>query len=167
MVSSHRPVPKKTHKQQYLSLSPSESVLKDDDVELDFSDVFGPLPEEAGDVVFDEPAVIYTRSHSLVGPSSIGSHSFKLSKLTLRETEDSVDLVECLEGESLKGNDEVFGSDSERSPEGGLVVKVSGVVGLDDFEVLKVVGQGAFGKVYQVRKKESSEIYAMKVMRKD
>ncbi|KAH0927655.1 hypothetical protein HID58_019911 [Brassica napus] len=155
MVSSHRPVPQKTHKQQYLSLSPSDSVLKDDDVELelDFSDVFGPLPEEAGDVSFDEPAVIYTRSHSLcpvanknvtgkhlfltitppqavlkenleldfsdvfgplpedstdvafdepavihsrshslVGPSLITSHSFKLSKLTLRETNDSVDL---------------------------------------------------------------------------
>ena len=163
MVSSHRPVPNKTRKQQYLSLSPSDSVLKDDDVELDFSDVFGPLPEEAGDVAFDEPAVIYTRSHSLVGPSSIGSHSFKLSKLTLRETEDSVDLVECLENE-FSGGDDV---DSERSPEWELVVKVPGVVGLDDFEVMKVVGKGAFGKVYQVRMKETSEIYAMKVMRKD
>jgi ribosomal protein S6 kinase beta len=40
-------------------------------------------------------------------------------------------------------------------------------VGIEDFEVLKVVGQGAFAKVYQVRKKGTSEIYAMKVMRKD
>lgn len=39
--------------------------------------------------------------------------------------------------------------------------------GLDDFEVLKVVGQGAFAKVYQVRKIGTSEIFAMKVMRKD
>ncbi|KAF8052806.1 hypothetical protein N665_1503s0002 [Sinapis alba] len=164
MVSSHLPVPKKIHKQQYLSLSPSVSLLKDDDVELDFSDVFGPLPEEAGEAVFDEPAVIHTRSHSLVGPSSIGSHSFKLSKLTLRESEDSVDLVECIEG-GLK--DDFSGTDSDGSPEKVLVVKVSGVVGLDDFEVMKVVGKGAFGKVYQVRKKETSEIFAMKVMRKD
>uniref|UniRef100_A0A1J3DMK8 non-specific serine/threonine protein kinase n=2 Tax=Noccaea caerulescens TaxID=107243 RepID=A0A1J3DMK8_NOCCA len=168
MVSSHRPVPIKTHKQQYLSLSPSNSVLKDD-VELDFSDVFGPLPEEANDVVYDEPAVVYSRSHSLVGPSSFGSHSFKLSKLTLRDAEDSVDLVECLEGESLKENDEFSGNDdtdSDKAPEGDLV-KVSGVVGLVDFEIMKVVGKGAFGKVYQVRKKDTSEIYAMKVMRKD
>ncbi|XP_013617252.1 PREDICTED: serine/threonine-protein kinase AtPK1/AtPK6-like [Brassica oleracea var. oleracea] len=167
MVSSHLPVPNKTHKQQYLSLSPSVSLLKDD-VELDFSDVFGPLPEEAGDVVSDEPAVIHTRSHSLVGPSSIGSHSFKLSKLTILETDDSVDLVECVEAESLKyefsGTDE---TDSDVSAEKDLVVKVPGVVGLDDFEVMKVVGKGAFGKVYQVRKKETSEIFAMKVMRKD
>jgi p70 ribosomal S6 kinase len=40
-------------------------------------------------------------------------------------------------------------------------------VSIEDFEVLKVVGQGAFAKVYQVRKKGTSEIYAMKVMRKD
>lgn len=33
---------------------------------------------------------------------------------------------------------------------------------------MKVVGQGAFGKVYQVRRAgTSSEIYAMKVMHKD
>ncbi|CAN8260035.1 unnamed protein product [Cochlearia groenlandica] len=160
--SSQRPVPIKTHKQQYLSLSPSSSVLRDDDVELEFSDVFGPLPEEANDVAYDEPAVVYSRSHSLVGPSSFGSHSFKLNKLTLRETDSSEDLVECLEDELLKEND----TDSEKASEGDLV-KVSGVVGLEDFEVMKVVGKGAFGKVYQVRKKETSEIYAMKVMRKD
>ncbi|CAH8356422.1 unnamed protein product [Eruca vesicaria subsp. sativa] len=164
MVSSNLPVPNKTHKQQYFPLSPTVSLLNDD-VELDFSDVFGPLPEEAGDVAFDEPAVIHTRSHSLVGPSSIGNHSFRLSKLTLRETDDSVDLVECLEGELLK--DEFSGADDTDSDGSTDVVKVSGVVGLDDFEVMKVVGKGAFGKVYQVRKKETSEIFAMKVMRKD
>jgi len=37
----------------------------------------------------------------------------------------------------------------------------------DDFEILAVVGQGAFGKVFQVRKKDSGEIFAMKVMRKE
>ncbi|KMT17414.1 hypothetical protein BVRB_2g038690 [Beta vulgaris subsp. vulgaris] len=42
------------------------------------------------------------------------------------------------------------------------------IIGVDDFEVLKVVGKGAFGKVYQVRKRGvSNEIYAMKVIRKD
>ena len=154
MVSSECPVAKKnvTGKHLFLTITPPHAVLKEN-LELDFSDVFGPLPEDSTDVSFDERAVIHSRSHSLVGPSLITSHSFKLSKLTLRETNDSVDLVECLEGES---------SDSEKAVE-----KVSGVVGIEDFEVLKVVGQGAFGKVYQVRKKESSEIYAMKVMRKD
>lgn len=40
-------------------------------------------------------------------------------------------------------------------------------VGLEDFEVMKLVGRGAFGKVFQVRKWGTTEIYAMKVMRKD
>ena len=160
MVSSECPVANKnlTGKHLFLTITPPQAVLKED-LELDFSDVFGPLPEDPADVAFDEPAVIHSRSHSLVGPSLINSHSFKLSKLTLRETDDSVDLVECLEGESSCNED----TDSEKA----VVEKVSGGVGIEDFEVLKVVGQGAFGKVYQVRKKETSEIYAMKVMRKD
>jgi len=40
-------------------------------------------------------------------------------------------------------------------------------VGVDDFELLKVVGRGNFGKVMQVRKKDTGRIYAMKVLRKD
>lgn len=39
-------------------------------------------------------------------------------------------------------------------------------LGPQDFELLRVVGQGAFGKVFQVRKRDSGHIYAMKVMRK-
>mmetsp|Transcript_18992 Transcript_18992/g.21462 ORF Transcript_18992/g.21462 Transcript_18992/m.21462 type:complete len:383 (-) Transcript_18992:1930-3078(-) len=38
---------------------------------------------------------------------------------------------------------------------------------LDDFELLKLVGRGTFGKVIQVRYKKNEQIYAMKVLRKD
>ena len=41
------------------------------------------------------------------------------------------------------------------------------VAGPREFEVLRVVGRGGFGKVYQVRKIGGSEIFAMKVVRKD
>ena len=37
----------------------------------------------------------------------------------------------------------------------------------DDFEMLCLVGQGAFGKVFQVRKKDTGSVYAMKVMKKE
>jgi serine/threonine protein kinase len=37
----------------------------------------------------------------------------------------------------------------------------------DDFQLLQVVGRGNFGKVMQVRKKDTGRIYAMKVLRKD
>ena len=42
----------------------------------------------------------------------------------------------------------------------------STVVTLDDFELLRVVGRGTYGKVMQVRKHDTGELYAMKVMRK-
>jgi serine/threonine protein kinase len=37
---------------------------------------------------------------------------------------------------------------------------------LEDFELLAVVGAGGFGKVWQVKKKDSGQIYAMKVLKK-
>jgi len=37
---------------------------------------------------------------------------------------------------------------------------------IDDFELLKVLGKGSFGKVMQVRKRDTNRIYAMKIIRK-
>lgn len=145
-------------------------------IELDFSDVFGPVTvdlnntgesvEEVNELVYDDPPVIYTRSHSLVGPSSCVSQSLKLSKLTIHETEDSLELVDYVDGEAIKDIKESSFVEESLKDEGGNLMKSQGV-GIEDFEILKVVGQGAFAKVYQVRKKGTSEIYAMKVMRKD
>lgn len=36
-----------------------------------------------------------------------------------------------------------------------------------DFEKLRVIGRGTFGKVFQARKKDTGRIYAMKVLKKD
>jgi len=36
----------------------------------------------------------------------------------------------------------------------------------DDFKIIKVIGRGTFGKVFMVKKKDNSEIYAMKVLKK-
>eukprot|EP00456_Euglypha_rotunda_P056226 TRINITY_DN4612_c0_g1_i13.p1 TRINITY_DN4612_c0_g1~~TRINITY_DN4612_c0_g1_i13.p1 ORF type:complete len:352 (-),score=53.39 TRINITY_DN4612_c0_g1_i13:106-1161(-) len=38
---------------------------------------------------------------------------------------------------------------------------------VDDFELLKVVGKGSFGKVMQVRKKDTGKIFAMKILKKE
>jgi serine/threonine protein kinase len=38
--------------------------------------------------------------------------------------------------------------------------------GPEDFEVLKLIGKGTFGQVFQVRKKDTLRIYAMKVLSK-
>ncbi|KAM1095191.1 hypothetical protein ACFX13_010275 [Malus domestica] len=168
-------------------LFPMETVdaAASDHLELDFDDVFGPLPvpisvevnsanfastEDATELIYDDPVVIHNRSHSLVGPSSFVNQSLKLSKLTISDTEDSVELVECVKGDTIKEFQEPFIVDGVNEKPLEIIdenpMKIESV-GIEDFEVLKVVGQGAFAKVYQVRKKGTSEIYAMKVMRKD
>ena len=38
--------------------------------------------------------------------------------------------------------------------------------GPDDFSILKLIGKGTFGQVFQVRKKDTQRIYAMKVLSK-
>jgi len=35
-----------------------------------------------------------------------------------------------------------------------------------DFEILEMIGEGSFGKVFRVKKKSSGVIYAMKSMKK-
>ncbi|KAF9107014.1 AGC protein kinase Gad8 [Mortierella sp. GBA35] len=37
---------------------------------------------------------------------------------------------------------------------------------IDSFDLLKVIGKGSFGKVMQVRKRDTNRIYAMKILRK-
>ena len=39
-------------------------------------------------------------------------------------------------------------------------------VGPNDFQILKLIGKGTFGQVYQVKKKDTERIYAMKVLSK-
>ncbi|KAJ0088213.1 hypothetical protein Patl1_31565 [Pistacia atlantica] len=195
MVSSQTQLPgltksrmcKPLQTQLFFPVNTADDVVSDT-VELDFSDVFGSVPvqtslicgdlensvldiAEVSEIIYEDPVVIYNRSHSLVGPSSCVSESLKLNKLTLHETEDSEELLDCVKGESIKefgesSVEEVVSSDGLLENFDGCSNKVLSV-GIEDFEVLKVVGQGAFGRVYQVRKKHTSEIYAMKVMRKD
>jgi len=53
----------------------------------------------------------------------------------------------------------------------GISTKVSSLninkISNDDFINVKVIGRGSFGKVYLVRKKDTGEPYAMKILRKD
>lgn len=55
---------------------------------------------------------------------------------------------------------------SEQKDNLGPLLENSEKVRLDDFELLKVLGRGSFGKVMQVRKKSNNKIYAMKILKK-
>jgi len=52
------------------------------------------------------------------------------------------------------------------NPFGEAFKKTNQSLSVDDYELLKVVGKGSFGKVMQVRKKDTGKIFAMKVLKK-
>ncbi|KAF2316022.1 hypothetical protein GH714_040817 [Hevea brasiliensis] len=137
--------------------------------DFDFSEVFGPLTphpnqsqspstsasSSSSSAFIRDPLVIHNRSHSFVGPSPrytpSSSSPFQIQEEDL-ENENEV----IVEEDDKKGKSELVGSK----------------IGPGDFEILRVVGQGAFGKVFQVKYKrrncgDGDGIYAMKVMRKD
>ncbi|KAI1107591.1 kinase-like domain-containing protein [Jackrogersella minutella] len=69
----------------------------------------------------------------------------------------------------LRGN---LDTTPEKTPTGEVFVEASYQrtekkhYGPDDFQILRLIGKGTFGQVYQVRKKDTGRIYAMKVLSK-
>merc|ERR1712154_516709 len=66
---------------------------------------------------------------------------------------------------------ELTGSDEEDINELKHVKDIKDIVDVkhvnaEDFEFLKVIGRGSFGKVMQVKKKDEGEILAMKILKK-
>ncbi|KDP31171.1 hypothetical protein JCGZ_11547 [Jatropha curcas] len=145
------------------------------DPDFDFSEVFGPLtphPNQSyspstststsSSAFIGDPPVIHNRSHSFVGPSP--RYTLSCSLPFQIQEED----LEIGNENDIEEDDDKKGKKSEE------VSSCSPKIGPSDFEILRVVGRGAFGKVFQVRKKGSDcgdgdgdGIYAMKVMRKD
>ena len=56
---------------------------------------------------------------------------------------------------------------TEKSEEIKLTAfKKQGPVRFSDFEIIEMIGEGSFGKVFRVRKKNNGATYAMKSMKK-
>ena len=64
---------------------------------------------------------------------------------------------------STKGGDDEGDGNSSALFSDGTSKKIS----VEDFEIIRVVGKGSFGKVYQVRKVGTNDVYAMKEMSKE
>ncbi|KAL4184903.1 hypothetical protein AMTRI_Chr10g227920 [Amborella trichopoda] len=131
--------------------------------EFDFAESFGPLTSKAP-VTPHDPETLCARSHSLVGPSPrFTTHlpSFNCFSLSSDDSDEDEDEA-CPIGKSMDGE----GIGSPNREKNGPVDQRERM-GPHDFEILRVLGRGAFGKVFQVREKQSSNVYAMKVMRKD
>lgn len=73
---------------------------------------------------------------------------------------------------NLDSKSPVLFSSEKMSKLQGMLGKVGvgnplGKIGPDDFEPLKVIGQGTYGRVILVKRKSSDELFAMKVLNKD
>lgn len=150
--------------------------------DFDFSDVFGPQPSSSSSSSLlpsseDDPQIIHHRSHSFVGPSPRFTRS---NSLPFKSFDPVLDSDSSEEDEIIGGGNTPI--EDAHSPHVLLVEKGKEEVrkiGPGDFEILRVVGKGAFGKVFQVRKKihdvdengvgssGDDGILAMKVMRKE
>jgi len=96
--------------------------------------------------------VVYKTEHrgdsNLHTLSTYGLH--KMEKMTITSDSDSVD-----------------GDDRPQNEQKAANTRRHSSVGLEDFFLLKVIGKGSFGKVMLVRKRDTQQVYAMKVLAKE
>ena len=59
------------------------------------------------------------------------------------------------------------GGDSDLSNQYENLLRPNKKISLNDFELVKVIGRGSFGKVYLVRRNGTENFYAMKKLKKD
>lgn len=162
------------------------------DPDLDFSELFGPvmLPTSssspsAAPIFLGEPQVIRNRSHSFVGPSprftSSKSLPFLQQEFQLDDSDDEDDESGKIEDvcggpepqqDHLNTSNNTTTTATSREEEEEEPKQLMKKIGPGDFEILRVIGKGAFGKVFQVRMNRGAfingdGIFAMKVMRKE
>ena len=82
---------------------------------------------------------------------------------------DTADFINKNMSEISDGNKKVSGSkiDKKRSNTIFSKHKTIKTVSLEDFQIMKVLGRGSFGKVTLVQYKQTGEYYAMKSLKKD
>jgi len=80
---------------------------------------------------------------------------------------ESVVAANDQQANSESNQDKPTAGDADQSDDTTQLIEGKEKVGLEDFEFLKVIGRGSFGKVMQVRKTSNGKIYAMKILKKN
>ncbi|KAL3639541.1 hypothetical protein CASFOL_017448 [Castilleja foliolosa] len=167
----------------HIHIPSSSAAAEDPSQDFDFSDLFGPTASATSSspsssaLFLGDPQIIHHRSHSFVGPSPRFTLSKSLPPFE-RNEQDELFYTSSGDDDDVRGgivereSGSVCGGDDGVVETGDIDVEVK-KVGPGDFEIMRVIGKGAFGKVFQVRVKGKSGndngdgIFAMKVMRKD
>ncbi|KAI8809436.1 kinase-like domain-containing protein [Cladochytrium replicatum] len=86
-------------------------------------------------------------------------HEFNVEETIYEQTEEHADKRKEEEKVHIDGEGVAVNVAVETAP-------TPRKVGVDDFQMLSVIGKGAYGKVFLVRKRDKNRVYAMKVLKK-
>mmetsp|Transcript_23298 Transcript_23298/g.39481 ORF Transcript_23298/g.39481 Transcript_23298/m.39481 type:complete len:591 (-) Transcript_23298:283-2055(-) len=96
------------------------------------------------------------------GSSMVGSYSNRNS-MTNSLAHEGLDIQSCSVGEA----EFLFNRLKEEEENKDAATAKKKTISLEAFHIIRVVGKGSFGKVFLVREKETSTLYAMKVLKKE
>jgi len=102
---------------------------------------------------------------TMVASIDLKSYALTKAKARMQTREDILKRKKALAAERHLSDQEEGHLDSKNDKIEALIAS-SEKVTLEDFQLLKVLGRGSFGKVMQVRKKSDGKIYAMKILKK-
>jgi serine/threonine protein kinase len=125
-----------------------------------------------------EPQGKFSLQNYIVSADSIKENSFKLSGMGCRtyfmQAESAKEQQEWISKlrqlQQIKEPTQLQVVDEDHEVEeffGAPGHRPGGKVTMEDFEMKKVIGRGAFGKVMLVQKKSDQKLYAMKILAKD
>jgi serine/threonine protein kinase len=133
--------------------------------------------EAADHVSRKDPQGKFSLLNYVVSADAIKENSFKLSGLGCRthfmqaespqEQQQWINKLRQLLQTTSTSQLAVVDEDHEVEDFSGGGPRPGGKVSMEDFEMKKVIGRGAFGKVMLVQKKSDGQLYAMKILSKD
>eukprot|EP00771_Trimastix_marina_P003883 gnl/Trimastix_PCT/595.p1 GENE.gnl/Trimastix_PCT/595~~gnl/Trimastix_PCT/595.p1 ORF type:complete len:494 (+),score=161.86 gnl/Trimastix_PCT/595:57-1484(+) len=125
---------------------------------LDSSDVFGISPDEGSSKSFTLTA-LHHYNFEAESPEQVQRIIEALRALNIGYTVRKANEASSSNATPPAPSSTSTSTSSDAGPQ-------SSKISLRDFELLRVVGKGSFGKVLQVRKKTDQKIYAMKILKK-